>query len=353
MAEKKGDEELLLGGKEYQVYEALVNKDLIKQVAMVLQSMGDINLILEREIKSEEQKKPPEKELSLKEYFLSALKNIFDTIDVVLGWLEYSAKNADSELKKKEGVLRGLYHITALGSHASFVGLLELACKFLDVPENPYKAKREHISACLSDIEDQKQQLSELLSQACNILRDIIREKEFDHDKASEFDNIVKQANDVIKSCKGLLATAEETIEKLTSYMNIMKWFSRGVRFAGFGLTCYGLYHMTPSSSSLDTLANYVTPNQLDLIQKVCFDSKLNVLAMVAACTASGYMWLSLYPSRAYAFHDSLAGLGYKHLRLTKELQSLGRRLNTAVDVMDGVRRTKKKPAQSTPEEQV
>lgn len=220
---------------------------------------------------------------------------------------------------------------TGLGSFTSLIGLLELACKFLDFPENPYQAKREHIRECLKAVEEQKQQLFQLVNDATEILDSIIQEPKFNHAKALQFDNVVRQANDVIESCKDYLDTAMETIEELTTNMTIFKWCSRGLRFTGWGLTCYGIYHFTPSST-LDTLTSYVPTRPMGLI---------GTISKATAYALSGYMWMSLFPSGAYTFHDSLASLKCQHLRLTQELNNLKRRLKTAQDVMDGARACK------------
>ena len=224
-----------------------------------------------------------------------------------------------------------------LGSFTSLIGLLELACKFLDIPENPYQAKREHIRECLKAVEEQKQQLFQLVNDATEILDSIIQEPKFNHAKALQFDNVVRQANDVIESCKDYLDTAMETIDELTTNMTIFKWCSRGLRLTGWGLTCYGIYHFTPSST-LDTLTSYVPTRQMDLIGKICLDSRFNFVSKATAYAVSWYMWMSLFPSGAYTFHDSLASLKCQHLRLTQGLNNLKRRLKTAQDVMDGAR---------------
>ena len=141
MAEQKDAEELPLGSKDYQDYEALANEKLILQVARMLKTIGDFHIEVDQKIRIDDKRQLTQRQLSLKEYFSSALKNVFHTVDVVLQWLEYSGKNAaqDVELKKKEGVLRGLYHIT--GNSDQFKYSPPIVSSSFKNTENLYKPK--------------------------------------------------------------------------------------------------------------------------------------------------------------------------------------------------------------------
>ena len=205
--------------------------------------------------------------------------------------------------------------------------MLELACKFLDLPENPYKAKREHVKECLKDAEEQKQNVFELVEKACDLLQQITREPEFNQRKAAEFNSTVRQANVFIESCKDLLTDAEETIDELMRIMSTMKHFSRLLRIAGFGATCYGLYHMCPSTSTVDSLATYIPPTGLTLMRGLVLNRGVKAVGFVGSCAVAGYGWLSLFPSRAYAFRNDLEELKLKHKRLTLALHRLENRL--------------------------
>ena len=124
---------------------AIANEQLILKIARILKSVGDFNV----EIKQQERNAKAEtreltRQVSIKDYFSNCLSKVFETLDIVLEWLEQSAKNGKDELAKereeeiqsrlegdktdgkssvdgkqnadkygkKEGVLRGLYHIT-------------------------------------------------------------------------------------------------------------------------------------------------------------------------------------------------------------------------------------------------
>jgi hypothetical protein len=138
---------LPLGAKE-KFGAAIANEKLIREIATMLQSLADFGVEVEQEERNTEAKQRREfkRRVSVKDYFSSCLKKVFETLDIVLDWLEQStAKNAkdekrnsdkiqarlhgdktDGETKdnvdgkqpntdeyqKKEGVLRGLYHIT-------------------------------------------------------------------------------------------------------------------------------------------------------------------------------------------------------------------------------------------------
>ncbi len=218
-----------------------------------------------------------------------------------------------------------IFFILEFGAYTCHVGLLELACKFLDLPENPYKAKREHVKECLKEVEEQKQRAFELVEKACDLLQEITHEPHFNHNKAAEFNSTVRQANVFIASCKDWLSDAEETINELMKIMSTMKIFSRILRLAGFGATCYGLYRMSPSTSTVDSLATYIPGPTI--IRTLVSNPGLKYIGLAASCTVAGYGWLSLFPSRAYAFRDDLEELQLKHNRLTRALQNLEHRL--------------------------
>ena len=231
----------------------------------------------------------------------------------------------------------------ALGSHTCLVGLLELASKSLDVTENAYNAERKHVKECLEEVEEQKKIVFGLVNDACRILQEITREPRFNYAKAIEFDNIVGQANVIIESCGEFLSSAKATIDKLMKNPKMMKIMSRLARVTGIGVTCYGLYHMTPTSSSLDSLANVVPPTGLSVIKKLFFSSKLNYIGLAGACAFSAYAWLSLYPRRAYTMRDDLVDLKSRHERLTIGLKLLDERLKVTIHGKNRVKMLKMK----------
>ena len=163
-------------------------------------------------------------------------------------------------------------------------------------------------------------------------MQEIISDDQFNSRKADAFNSNVRQANVIIKSCKELLSDAEKTVDELTTIMSTMKYFSRLLRFAGFGMTVYWLYY---STSTFDSLATYIPG--LNLIWEYLSGQK--PIPFVAACAASGYAWLSLFPSRAYAFRDDLQDLKLEHQRLTHSLHGLEKRLEAAIE--DFLKRSK------------
>jgi hypothetical protein len=203
------------------------------------------------------------------------------------------------------------------------------------MPENPYRAKREHVKECLKDVEEQKQKAFELVEKACDLLQQITNEPQFNHNKAAEFNSTVRHANVIIKSCQDLLNDAEETTDELLKIMSTMKNFSRALRLFGFGATCYGVYQMSPSTSTVDSLAGHIPTTAVNLLRKLAPNPGLKYIGFAATCTVAAYAWLSLFPSKAYAFRDDLEELKLKHKRLTRALQRLEQRLKTMAEEFD------------------
>ena len=113
-------------------------------------------------------------------------------------------------------------------------------------------------------------------------------------------------------------------LDELITIMSTRKGFSRLVRFAGFGATCYGLYRMSHSTST------YVPFTATNLLSKITTIPGLKYGSLAAACAFAGYGWLSLFPSKVYAFQDDLKGLKLKHERLKLTLDGLEKRLKVA-----------------------
>jgi ElaB/YqjD/DUF883 family membrane-anchored ribosome-binding protein len=137
-------------GRTAKFWLGIANEKSILETAHILQSLGDFSVEVEqnvREAEAEERRRELKRRVSVKEFFSSSLKKVFETLDIILDWLERSARNAKDEKKKtndktqprlhgdktdaaetkdnvdgkqpntdeyqkKEGVLRGLYHIT-------------------------------------------------------------------------------------------------------------------------------------------------------------------------------------------------------------------------------------------------
>ena len=131
---------LPLGGKEKFGF-AIANEESILESAHMLRALGDLDLEQDVcEAEAEQRRRELKRRVYDKNYFPSCAKKVLKTLNTVLDWLEQSAKdlkdkmkkpkrhdNIDGETKdnvdgkqpnsyeypsKKEGVLRGLYHIT-------------------------------------------------------------------------------------------------------------------------------------------------------------------------------------------------------------------------------------------------
>ena len=105
--------------------------------------------------------------------------------------------------------------------------MLELACKFLDVPKNPYPAEREYISGSLAKVDQQKRAIYEILREAGEILRKIIDDDILDISKGMQFDNSIRKAELEIQFCQRRLDGAKKMTVQLMQKMRSVKWFSR------------------------------------------------------------------------------------------------------------------------------
>ena len=128
-------EQLPLGEEEYETFYAIAHKRTIIEAARILKSLGDLDVIVQSEIRPNVLKvSEPMKKVSVRRYFSSSLGSIFSTLDDVLSQVEQSTSNAaddnkkdktdgkneepqslpqnPGEFQKEESVLRGLYNIT-------------------------------------------------------------------------------------------------------------------------------------------------------------------------------------------------------------------------------------------------
>ena len=197
-----------------------------------------------------------------------------------------------------------------LGSQISLFGILELACRFLDVPDNPYPAQREYITGCLAEIEQQKQRIFRIIEQAGNILRAIIDADGLDISKGLQFDNILSEAHLEIESCRRRLTGAKDMIRELVGKMHAVKWFSRCVRAIGLGISWYFLY-------------------------RKFYESSISLSFMLIGFSGSAVLWLSLFPSSAYDYYRSLSKLDAKHRLLSEGLDDIHARLKSSITYKD------------------
>ena len=218
--------------------------------------------------------------------------------------------------------------ILGFGSYTYLVSLLGRACKFLDLPENLYNAKRKHVKECLKEVEEKRKRVFELVEQACDLLQDITNEPQLNVGKTAQFNCNVKQANVIIESCRKMLSSAEETISELTKIADVIKWFSRAVRLVGFGVTCCFLYHMIPSTTThVHSLATYLTPTTLSFIEKFIPIRCLKYVSFATSCAVAGYSWLTLFQKKEHAFRNHVEKLKLRHKRLEMSLHELEDRL--------------------------
>lgn len=165
---------------------------------------------------------------------------------------------------------------------------------------------------------------------SCNLLEEIIKEPQFNRRKAAQFNRTVRQANVLIELSRDMLSEVETTMNELTTNVSTITWLSRFLRSIGFGFTCYGIYYMRPSTSTLDSLARYMPATGLTLVRKFFLNRGLKYASFGALCTVAGVGWLSLYPTRAYAFRDDLEELRLEYKRFCKALHGLEKQLKNA-----------------------
>ena len=179
-------------------------------------------------------------------------------------------------------------------------------------------------------VEENKTKVSELVKMACDLLQEIIKEPQFNRRKAAQFNSTVRQANVLIESCRDMLTEVETTMNELTSNVNTIKWSSRLLRITGLLSTWYGIYYMSPSTSTVDSPTGYVPSTGLTFLRKFALNRGLKYVGLGALCAVAGYGWLALYPSRAYAFRDDLKEIKLKHRRFCKAFHGLEKQLKTA-----------------------
>lgn len=110
--------DLPLGREDHKKFSATANEHLILEAGHLLQSLGDLDVEAEQTIRNEEAEQS-RRRVSVKEYFSRRLKTIFETVDIVLEWLEKATDDGQPqqysrEFQKKENLLRGLYHTTGI-----------------------------------------------------------------------------------------------------------------------------------------------------------------------------------------------------------------------------------------------
>ncbi len=85
-------------GRSEKFWPAMANEKQILETAHILRSLGDLDVEVGRSVfKAEEGR---ELRVSVKKYCLSGLKKVFQTLDMMLDWLERSTKNANAETEK-------------------------------------------------------------------------------------------------------------------------------------------------------------------------------------------------------------------------------------------------------------
>ena len=81
---------------------------------------------------------------------------------------------------------------------------------------------------------------------------------------------------------------------------------------------------------NLDSLARYMPATGVTLLRKFFLNRGLKYASFAALCTVAGVGWLSLYPTRAYAFRDDLEELRLEYKRFCKALHGLEKQLKIA-----------------------
>ncbi len=179
--------------------------------------------------------------------------------------------------------------------------------EYIDVPEDPFPTERKHIIESLKSVEDNQTEIIELVKEVSEILSSILKERVLDYVKARQFDDAARRANLAIKSCERTLESIEPVLEALLRKTNTIKWFSRCIRVFCMGITWSYLYGKYKGS---------------DIPMPVALGGGV----------LSGFMWLSLFPSRSYELFDSLRDLKGSCERLYIKLEKLNNRMNSDVD---------------------
>ena len=185
--------------------------------------------------------------------------------------------------------------------------MLELACKFLDVPKNPYAAEREYISGTLAEVDEQKRAIYKVLREAGEILQEIIDDDKFDITKGMQFDNSVRKADLEIQLCQERLNGAKNMTVQLMQRTRSVKWFSRAVRALGIAIMWYFVFYKYK-------------------------DSTITMPVMLLGFLVTAVLWLSFFPSNAYRFYEALSKLNVQHRLLSEGLDTIKKRLKSTAD---------------------
>ena len=185
--------------------------------------------------------------------------------------------------------------------------MLEVACRFLDVPKNPYPAEREYISGSLAAVDEQKRAIYEMLREAGELLRNIIDDDKFDISKGLQFDNSVRKIELEIQFCQRRLDGAKKTTVQLMQKMGSVKWFSRVVRAVGIAITWYFVYYKYK-------------------------DSTIAMPVMLLGFLISAMLWMSFFPRNSYGLYEALSKLHVKHRLLSEGLDTIKERLRSTAD---------------------
>ena len=110
---------------------------------------------------------------------------------------------------------------------------MELACEFLNTLDDPFPGQRQYIVQCNEDVRTQQERIVSLVEQARELLQEMVEEEEVDYLQGRRFDNIVREANDEIETCRRRVTRAKQAISELAQKMATVKWTSRAIRAAG------------------------------------------------------------------------------------------------------------------------
>ena len=220
-----------------------------------------------------------------------------------------------------------MYFVIVLGSQTFNIHLLRILAENLDVSGNLYSVKSEHAEECLREVEEKYFPTLALIDEASDLLKEIAKDSKNSEDhkakKINKFNSHVARAQLDIQLCRDFLDEAKTSIDELMEKVSIVKYVSRGVRFLGWGVTCYSLYRFVSSTSKLEDLANSFVPLRYAAVKRLGFP-----LSLFAGCAISGYLWLScLRPRRAYELRENLEKMKEKHKRLVKKINHLDQRL--------------------------
>ena len=189
---------------------------------------------------------------------------------------------------------------------------LRILIRFIDVREDPYRAKIKQITKMLENVESRETEIEALVEDAGTILKTIIQEGRLLEVSANLFDNAVREARLRISFNSKTLSEVEAIIQAVKHKASVFKWTSRIVRSTCVAVVCSWLYEQYKNDTIGPSLA-------------------LGCSMLVTLVI------LSMYPEKAYTLSESVDDLLVRYQLLFDRLKYLEELIESTQSFKDGL----------------